>query len=158
MRVKMLDNKIWSINFESVSLKKGESYDLSDSIANRICSLGFAKIDNGGTEKIQQEPEESDIDTKLENAEEIKPTKEVSPNGDSNKDALALKIDDLELSSRSLKCLKHAGIETVEELMNKEFEELLKIKKFGKKSVEEINEKLSEYNLVLAPNELHTNS
>jgi DNA-directed RNA polymerase subunit alpha len=54
--------------------------------------------------------------------------------------------------------LKHAGIETVEELMNKEFEELLKIKKFGKKSVEEINEKLSEYNLVLTPNELHTNS
>ena len=77
-------------------------------------------------------------------------TKEVCPNGDANKDALALKIDDLELSARSSNCLKRAGIETVEELMNKEFEELLKVKNFGKKSVEEINEKLSQYNLVLA--------
>lgn len=68
----MLDNKVWSINFEAVSLEKGESYDLSDSIANRICSLGFAEIDNGGEEKIEQEPEDSDIDTKLENAEEPK--------------------------------------------------------------------------------------
>lgn len=68
----MLDNKVWSINFESVSLEKGESYDLSDLIANRICSLGFAEIDNGGEEKIEQEPEDSDIDTKLENAEEPK--------------------------------------------------------------------------------------
>jgi len=68
----MLDNKVWSINFEAVSLEKGESYDLSDLIANRICSLGFAEIDNGGEEKIEQEPEDSDIDTKLENAEEPK--------------------------------------------------------------------------------------
>jgi hypothetical protein len=72
MKVKMLDNKVWSINFEAVSLEKGESYDLSDLIANRICSLGFAEIDNGGEEKIEQEPEDSDIDTKLENAEEPK--------------------------------------------------------------------------------------
>ena len=56
----MLDNKVWSINFEAVSLEKGESYDLSDLIANRICSLGFAEIDNGGEEKIQQESEEPD--------------------------------------------------------------------------------------------------
>ena len=68
----MLDNKVWSINFEAVSLEKGESYDLSDLIANRICSLGFAEIDNGDKEKIEQEPEDSDIDTKLENAEEPK--------------------------------------------------------------------------------------
>jgi hypothetical protein len=72
MKVKMLDNKVWSINFEAVSLEKGESYDLSDLIANRICSLGFAEIDNDGEEKIEQEPEESNIDTKLENAEEPK--------------------------------------------------------------------------------------
>jgi hypothetical protein len=72
MKVKMLDNKVWSINFEAVSLEKGESYDLSDLIANRICSLGFAEIDNGGEEKIEQAPEEPDIDTKLENAEEPK--------------------------------------------------------------------------------------
>jgi hypothetical protein len=45
MKVKMLDNKVWSINFEAVSLEK---------------------------EKIEQEPEDSDIDTKLENAEEPK--------------------------------------------------------------------------------------
>lgn len=65
------------------------------------------------------------------------------------KSALALSIDDLELSARSSNCLKRAGIETVGELVEKDITELTQIKNFGKKSADEINDKLKNYNLAL---------
>jgi DNA-directed RNA polymerase subunit alpha len=60
-----------------------------------------------------------------------------------------LTIEDLELSARSLNCLKKAGIESVTELVKKDMSDLIQIKNFGKKSAEEINEKLKQYNLSL---------
>ncbi|MDR1997956.1 MAG: DNA-directed RNA polymerase subunit alpha [Candidatus Margulisbacteria bacterium] len=62
---------------------------------------------------------------------------------------LALTIDDLELSARSSNCLKKANINTVSELVDKPLEDLLRIKNFGKKSAEEINNKLAQYGLAL---------
>lgn len=62
---------------------------------------------------------------------------------------LTMSVDDLELSARSSNCLKRAGIDTVHQLLEKEFDELLKIKNFGEKSIEEINEKLSQYGVAL---------
>ncbi len=67
--------------------------------------------------------------------------------------ALALSIEDLELSARSLNCLKRAGIETVGQLVEKDFVDLIKIKNFGKKSALEINDKLKQYNLSLKGSE-----
>lgn len=63
--------------------------------------------------------------------------------------ALLLSIDDLELSARSSNCLKRAGIDTVGQLIEKDLSELIKIKNFGKKSADEINEKLKQYGLCL---------
>lgn len=63
--------------------------------------------------------------------------------------ALDLTIDDLELSARSSNCLKRAGIETVAELIEKDMSELIKIKNFGKKSADEINDKLKQFSLAL---------
>jgi DNA-directed RNA polymerase subunit alpha len=63
--------------------------------------------------------------------------------------ALGLTIDDLELSARSSNCLKRAGIETVAELVEKDIADLIQIKNFGKKSADEINEKLKQYGLSL---------
>ncbi len=60
-----------------------------------------------------------------------------------------LTIDDLELSARSMNCLKKAGILSVSELISKDMSDLIQIKNFGKKSADEINEKLSQYNLSL---------
>ncbi len=62
---------------------------------------------------------------------------------------LGLTIDDLELSARSSNCLKKAGVMNVAELVEKPMSDLMKIKNFGKKSAEEINAKLSHYNLSL---------
>jgi DNA-directed RNA polymerase subunit alpha len=62
---------------------------------------------------------------------------------------LDLTIEDLELSARSSNCLRKAGIVNVAELIEKPMKELMKIKNFGKKSADEINEKLEQYGLKL---------
>jgi DNA-directed RNA polymerase subunit alpha len=63
--------------------------------------------------------------------------------------ALAMSIEDLELSSRSLNCLKKAGIKTVGEIINFSEPELMKFKNFGTKSLVEVRNKLAEYKLSL---------
>lgn len=83
-----------------------------------------------------------------------KPTQESGDNSQGSDDrlresALGLTIDDLELSARSSNCLKRAGIETVAELVEKDIADLIQIKNFGKKSADEINEKLKQYGLSL---------
>lgn len=60
-------------------------------------------------------------------------------------DNLNLSIEDLELSARSSNCLKKAGIATIGELLDKDMKELMQIKNFGKKSADEINDKLAQY-------------
>ncbi|RAP29785.1 DNA-directed RNA polymerase subunit alpha [Candidatus Marinamargulisbacteria bacterium SCGC AG-343-D04] len=62
---------------------------------------------------------------------------------------LKMTIDELELSARSSNCLKRAGIENVSELLEKDMSELVHIKNFGKKSADEINSRLSQFNLSL---------
>jgi len=63
--------------------------------------------------------------------------------------ALEMSIEDLELSSRSLNCLKKAGIKTVGELIANSEAELMKFKNFGTKSLTEVRNKLAEYKLAL---------
>ena len=63
--------------------------------------------------------------------------------------ALNMNIEDLELSSRSLNCLKKAGVKTVGELIGYSEEDLMKFKNFGTKSLVEVRDKLSEYKLAL---------
>ncbi|MCD6551082.1 DNA-directed RNA polymerase subunit alpha [Thermotoga sp.] len=59
-------------------------------------------------------------------------------------DVYSKKIDELELSVRSLNCLKRAKIETIGDLMSRTEDELLKIKNFGQKSLDEVKKKLKE--------------
>lgn len=69
--------------------------------------------------------------------------------GEASEATLAMAIEDLELSARSLNCLKKAGIKTVGELVAHSLEELMKYKNFGSKSLDEVRKKLSEYKLAL---------
>ncbi len=62
---------------------------------------------------------------------------------------LEMTIEDLELSARSLNCLKNAGVNTVAELIANSEPDLMKYKNFGSKSLTEVREKLSEYKLAL---------
>ena len=70
--------------------------------------------------------------------------------GDSKlKDVLSQSVDMIELSSRASNCLKVARIKTVGELVVRRDEELLAVKNFGKKSLEEIKDRLKEMGLSL---------
>lgn len=63
--------------------------------------------------------------------------------------ALSMTIEELDLSVRSYNCLKRAGINTVEELTKKTEADMLKVRNLGKKSLQEVKEKLAEYGLAL---------
>jgi DNA-directed RNA polymerase subunit alpha len=58
-------------------------------------------------------------------------------------------VDELDLSVRSYNCLKRAGITKISELLQKTEDEIMNMRNLGKKSVDEIKEKLSERNLSL---------
>ncbi|HOJ94584.1 MAG TPA: DNA-directed RNA polymerase subunit alpha [Fervidobacterium nodosum] len=62
----------------------------------------------------------------------------------SPEDVMSKKVEELELSARSLNCLKRDKIETIGDLLSRTEEELMKIKNFGLKSLEEVREKLRD--------------
>ena len=62
---------------------------------------------------------------------------------------LDLTIDELDLSVRSFNCLKRAGINTVEDLINKSEEDMMKVRNLGRKSLEEVIAKLNSFGFSL---------
>jgi len=64
----------------------------------------------------------------------------------------SISIEDLELSVRAYNCLKRASINSLAELLKKSEHDLLNIKNFGKKSSDEVIEKLHQVGLELQPN------
>ncbi len=78
---------------------------------------------------------------------------DVSGDSEITEDEVAVKalmntpVEDLELSVRSSNCLKNANIKTIGELIKKSEDDIAKTRNFGKKSLEEIKQKLKERNL-----------
>ena len=58
-------------------------------------------------------------------------------------------IEELDMSVRSFNCLKRAGIDTVEDLINKTEDDMMKVRNLGKKSLEEVIQKLHSLGLEL---------
>jgi DNA-directed RNA polymerase subunit alpha len=70
--------------------------------------------------------------------------------GDDNENKekiLNMTIEELDLSVRSFNCLKRAGINTVDDLINKSPDEMMRVRNLGKKSLEEVVIKLGQYGL-----------
>ena len=66
---------------------------------------------------------------------------------------LALEGEELDLSVRSFNCLKRANINTVEDLISKTEDEMMKVRNLGRKSLEEVINKLAMMGLSLADEE-----
>lgn len=66
---------------------------------------------------------------------------------------LEMTIEELDLSVRSFNCLKRAGINTVDDLINKSEEEMMKVRNLGKKSFDEVKEKLQSLGFDLSSEE-----
>lgn len=68
---------------------------------------------------------------------------------DQKEKVLEMTIEELDLSVRSYNCLKRAGINTVSELTQKSEEDMMKVRNLGRKSLEEVQEKLADLGLGL---------
>ena len=89
---------------------------------------------------IRAEEELVAVQEAAEEAEEISPMAEIEEKLDKS-------IEELELSVRSYNCLEAAGIKTIRDLVQKSEQEMLKYRNFGRKSLSEIKNILSEMGL-----------
>jgi DNA-directed RNA polymerase subunit alpha len=72
---------------------------------------------------------------------------------DKKEKVLEMTVEDLDLSVRSYNCLKRAAINTVEELTQKNEDDMMKVRNLGKKSLEEVEKKLADLGLGLKSSE-----
>ncbi|MCL2168904.1 MAG: DNA-directed RNA polymerase subunit alpha [Defluviitaleaceae bacterium] len=86
-----------------------------------------------------------------ENAKEIITFEEREE--DNKGKVLEMSIEEMDLSVRSYNCLKRAGINTVEDLVMKTEDEMIKVRNLGRKSLEEVLKRLDDFGLSLRPNE-----
>lgn len=83
-------------------------------------------------------------------SEEAKNAEVIVEKEESKKEkVLEMTIEELDLSVRSYNCLKRAGINTVEDLSNKSEEDMMKVRNLGRKSLEEVINKLHGLGLAL---------
>ena len=73
----------------------------------------------------------------------------VEKTNDDKEKALEMTIEELDLSVRSFNCLKRAGINTVEDLVSKSEDEMMKVRNLGRKSLEEVMAKLDSLGFTL---------
>ena len=72
---------------------------------------------------------------------------------DKKEKVLEMTIEELDLSERAYNCLKRAGINTVAELVQRNQEDMMKVRNLGRKSLEEVEQKLEALNLSLRPSD-----
>ena len=112
------------------SIKPDEAISLGAKIMSEHLNLFIDLSDNARHTEIMVEKEETKKEKVLE-----------------------MTIEELDLSVRSYNCLKRAGINTVEDLTNKTEEDMMKVRNLGRKSLEEVLQKLQVLNLHLTPSE-----
>jgi DNA-directed RNA polymerase subunit alpha len=79
----------------------------------------------------------------------VLPVSMVQPEDDKKEKVLEMTIEELELSVRAYNCLKRAGINSVAELVQRNQEDMMKVRNLGKKSLEEVEQKLIALGLAL---------
>jgi DNA-directed RNA polymerase subunit alpha len=112
------------------SIKSDEAISLGAKIMSEHLNLFIDLSDNAKNAEIMVEKEENKKEKVLE-----------------------MTIEELDLSVRSYNCLKRAGINTVEDLTNRTEADMMKVRNLGRKSLEEVLNKLKALGLSLAPSE-----
>ena len=112
--------------FTNGAIAPDEAISLAAKVLSEHLSLFINLSENAKTAEVMVEKEDDDKEKVLE-----------------------MNIDELELSVRSYNCLKRASINTVEELISKTPEEMMKVRNLGRKSLEEVFAKLKELGLEL---------
>ena len=92
--------------------------------------------------------------TDLSEIDDAPITTVVQPEEPSEEPVLNMTIEELDLSVRSFNCLKRANINTVADLVCKTEDEMIKVRNLGRKSLEEVKQKLAGMGLSLASEEI----
>ncbi len=142
---------VQKVNFSVENTRVGQVADY-DKLVMEIWTDGTIKPDEAASigAKIMAEHLNLFINmTDSVNGVEIMVEKEE----DKKEKVLEMTIEELDLSVRSYNCLKRAGINTVEELTEKTEDDMMKVRNLGKKSLEEVKQKLEELGLGLKSEE-----
>jgi DNA-directed RNA polymerase subunit alpha len=145
--VDALHSPIRKVNYSVSNARVGQRTDY-DALTLEVWTDGSLKPEEAValSSKIMKEQLQIFL-TFDETMEPVEETKDI--NGTSLNENLFRSVDDLELSVRSANCLKNANIRYIGELVVKSEAEMLKTKNFGRKSLNEIKEILSEMGLGL---------
>ena len=85
--------------------------------------------------------------------DQVMPVSMVQPEDDKKEKVLEMTIEELDLSVRAYNCLKRAGINSVAELVQRNQEDMMKVRNLGRKSLEEVEQKLDTLGLALRPSD-----
>ena len=85
--------------------------------------------------------------------DQVMPISFTDQEDDKKEKVLEMTIEELDLSVRAYNCLKRAGINTVAELVQRNQEDMMKVRNLGRKSLEEVEQKLAALSLSLRPSD-----
>ena len=85
--------------------------------------------------------------------DQVMPISFTDQEDDKKEKVLEMTIEELDLSVRAYNCLKRAGINTVAELVQRNQEDMMKVRNLGRKSLEEVEQKLEALSLSLRPSD-----
>ena len=85
--------------------------------------------------------------------DQVMPVSFTDQEDDKKEKVLEMTIEELDLSVRAYNCLKRAGINTVAELVQRNQEDMMKVRNPGRKSLDEVEQKLEALNLSLRPSD-----
>lgn len=139
------------VSYQVENTRVGQATDYDKLVLN-VWTDGSIKPDEGVSlgAKIMNDHLKLFIDM-TEHVDEVEIMVEKEEN--QKEKVMEMTIEDLELSVRSYNCLKRAGINTVEELTLKAEDDMMKVRNLGKKSLEEVQQKLVALGLGLKPSE-----
>ena len=139
---------IIKVNHEVEMIRVGKELD-HDKLTLKVLTNGIVKPDQAINKAVSIMANHLELFDRINEEPEIDDSEERELEDLKVQTILNMSVDELELSARSSNCLKRAGIDKVEQLLQKDMSELVQIKNFGKKSADEINQRLKQYNLAL---------
>ena len=141
---------ILKVNYTVEDKRVGQSNDY-DTLTLEVWTNGTLKPEEAISYAAKIMTEYMALFTSL--TDQVMPVSMVQPEDDKREKVLEMTIEELELSVRAYNCLKRAGINTVNELVQRNQEDMMKVRNLGRKSLEEVEQKLQELGLALRPND-----
>jgi DNA-directed RNA polymerase subunit alpha len=141
---------VTKVNYTVEDTRVGQTTDY-DKLTLEIWTNGTLKPEEAisGAAKILIEH----LEMFLGLTDQVIPIAMVQPEEDKKDKVLEMTIEELDLSVRAYNCLKRAGINSVAELVQKNQDDMMKVRNLGRKSLEEVEQKLLGLGLSLRPNE-----